>query len=472
MHNLEGGDTVQKSKSLKAILLCAALIFSVFSGCGGKENGAANADYEYSDYVFDNDEAQYYMSNNSAAAETGYYYIANAPVYTTSYKFLYYFDMVNKNSMPLCTKLNCEHNDESCDAYLSDDECVGRNIWYYNKRIYMIERTAEKDILVSYDRTGRDKRQENVLSVDGRSISGGNNNACVIHEKLYYILYSESSKFIYEVSIDKKETPKLLKEYKSENRKSDTIMLYGIGDYLYITIVKIFKDNTNDYIIESYNVLEDRLVSEFGYMSDGIQLQGMIYSWGFNSFYDENRNFYFVSISDQAYCLNKLNLDTKENTEIYTIDLSEDTGSRENYINLQGIDSKYLYLYERVDITVDDKAFNYEQMNYIYIIDTDGQLVDTVSMALNKQYIEENNLPEKSVGITIKFLGGDSRYLMLILGDYAVTGLELSHENIEKYKEAYINGPRIQKMPEVCVVGVLDKKNIGTGEFQWIKITP
>lgn len=166
---VEGGDTVQKSKSLKAILLCAALIFSVFSGCGGKENGAANADYEYSDYVFDNDEAQYYMSNNSAAAETGYYYIANAPVYTTSYKFLYYFDMVNKNSMPLCTKLNCEHNDESCDAYLSAEECLSSNIWYYNQRIYMIERSDEKDRLVSYDKTGRDKKMSLICQLtEGR----------------------------------------------------------------------------------------------------------------------------------------------------------------------------------------------------------------------------------------------------------------------------------------------------------------
>ena len=206
---VEGGDTVQKSKSLKAILLCAVLIFSVLSGCGGKDNGAASADYEYSDYVFDNNEAQYYMSDNAAAAETGYYYIANAPVYTTSYKFLYYFDMINKNSMPLCTKLNCEHDDENCDAYLSAEECLSSNIWYYNQRIYMIERSDEKDRLVSYDKTGRDKKNVADLSVDGRSVIQSQNRACVSHGKLYYMLAGEKSQFLYAVPLTGTDTPRL-----------------------------------------------------------------------------------------------------------------------------------------------------------------------------------------------------------------------------------------------------------------------
>ena len=47
---------------------------------------------------------QYYMSNSSAAAPSRYYFIGDAAISTGSERFLYYFDMVNKSVMPLCTK--------------------------------------------------------------------------------------------------------------------------------------------------------------------------------------------------------------------------------------------------------------------------------------------------------------------------------------------------------------------------------
>ncbi len=50
-------------------------------------------------------------------APSRYYFIGDAAISTGSERFLYYFDMVNKSVMPLCTKLNCEHNSpQDCDA--------------------------------------------------------------------------------------------------------------------------------------------------------------------------------------------------------------------------------------------------------------------------------------------------------------------------------------------------------------------
>ena len=48
----------------------------------------------------------------------------------------------------------------------------------------------------------------------------------------------------------------------------------------------------------------------------------------------------------------------------------------------------------------------------------------------------------------------------------------MSQDDIDKYKEEYTKGISQMKMPDVCVAGVLDKKQIGTGEFEWINITP
>lgn len=469
---VEGGDTVQKSKSLKAILLCAVLIFAGISGCGGKDNGAASADYEYSDYVFDNDEAQYYMSNNAAAAETGYYYIANAPVYTTSYNFLYYFDMVNKNSMPLCAKLNCEHDDENCDAYLSAEECLSSNIWYYNQRIYMIERSDEKDRLVSYNKTGRDKKNVADLSVDGRSVIQSQDRACVSHGKLYYMLAGEKSQFLYEVPLTGTDTPRLIKEYTSEYEIRETLTLYAIEDRVYITLVSGITSDTNNYIIECLDISDGEPVRMFDYMADGASISGEIDGWEIQACYDAEGNFYFTSISDEAYFVNKLNLETKENTEIYRIDISEDTGSREDYIDLCGFDGKYLYVYESVDFSVKENRQNYELGNYLYIIDTEGKLADTIMLTKNTEYAEENNVSTNSPGVSVSLKGGDSRYMLVTFRDYCVRGIEMSQEDIDKYKEEYTKGISQMKMPDVCVAGVLDKKQIGTGEFEWINITP
>jgi len=461
-----------KSRTIKSLMLCVVLVFAFLPGCSGKGNKPASGEYEYSDYIFNNDEAQYYMSNDAAAAETGYYYIAKSPISTSSYRFLYYFDMVNKNSLPLCTKLNCAHNDKSCDAYLSGEECLSSNIWYYNQRIYMIERKSEKDIVVSYDKTGRDKREGAVLSVDGRSVDISYGGACVSHGKLYYIIKGEKSQFLYEVPFIGKDAPKLIKEYTSEYEISEHLTLYAIGDRVYITLESGITSDINNYIIECIDISGGEPVRKFDYIADQASIQGEIKDWDQQAIYDIEGNFYFASVSDNAYCINKLNLETKKNTEIYTIDLSQDMGSKEDYISLCGFDGKYLYLYEGVDLSVKENRQNYELENYLHIIDTDGKIADTIKFTKNTEYAEENDLSPGWAGVLIGVKGGDSRYLLLTFESYCVSGVEMSKEDIDKYKEVEENARKQLTIPEACVVGALDKKQIGTGTHGWINITP
>ncbi len=467
------GGFMMKSRMIKNLMLCVVLVFTFLSGCSGNGNKPASGEYEYSDYVFNNDEAQYYMGNGAAAAETGYYYIAKSPVHTSSDIFLYYFDMINKNSLPLCTKLNCAHNDKSCDACLSDGKCLSSNIWYYNQRIYMIERNSEKDIVVSYDKTGRDKREGAVLSVDGRSVITSQGRTCVSHGKLYYVLAGEKSQFLYEVSLIGKDTPKLIKEYTSEHEIREMLTLYAIGDRVYITLVSGITSDINNYIVECIDISGGEPVRKFDYIADQASIQGEIKDLGNWAIYDVEGNFYFVSVSDNAYCINKLNLETKKNVEIYTIDLSQDMGSREDYIELCGFDGKYLYLYETIDFSVKENRQNYELENYLYIIDTDGKIADTIKFTKNREYAEENKLSLDGAIVNISVKGGDSRYLLLTFSSYCVSGVEMPKEDIDKYKEAEENQRRQHKAsPEVRVVGAFDKGQIGMGTYEWINITP
>ena len=138
--------------AMKKILLIMMTVTTalVMTACSGKTNSQTSSeDYKYSSYVYDDNAPQYYMSDNAAASETGYYYIAGAPVNNNRNSYIYYYDMVKDMTIPLCSKMDCDHMTEECEAYMSKDACLGNKIWYHNQRLYMIERTTEKDILVS-----------------------------------------------------------------------------------------------------------------------------------------------------------------------------------------------------------------------------------------------------------------------------------------------------------------------------------
>ena len=129
--------------------------------------------------------------------------------------------MVNKSVMPLCTKLNCEHNSQDCDAYVSDKSRVTGGLWYYNNRLYMIERTDEK-------------KTEAVLSVNGMSVVSSRQRACFSHGKLYYILTSEKTQYLYYVQVGTNTQPQFIKEYSTVYGIRETITLYPVGEKVYV----------------------------------------------------------------------------------------------------------------------------------------------------------------------------------------------------------------------------------------------
>ena len=64
---------------------------------------------------------------NIAAAEDGYYYVTNED-------FLVYFDINTGDTVPVCAKPDCMHDNDECNACLNT--CVIYNIYYYNEYIY------------------------------------------------------------------------------------------------------------------------------------------------------------------------------------------------------------------------------------------------------------------------------------------------------------------------------------------------
>ena len=456
----------------KLFYLIPAFAVMIFVGCSNKGRSSENVDYEYSDYVFDNDAPQYYMSNSSAAAPSGYYFIGDAAISTGSERFLYYFDMVNKSVMPLCTKLNCEHNSQDCDAYVSDKSRVTGGLWYYNNRLYMIERTDEKDLLVSYDKTGRDKKTEAVLSVNGMSVVSSRQRACFSHGKLYYILTSEKTQYLYYVQVGTNTQPQFIKEYSTVYGIRETITLYPVGEKVYVKLVSGITDVTNDYILESIDINDNNVSKVYDYMSDGSIFRGEADDWNNGAYIDESGNMYFISLTEDSYILNKMNTVSKDNEEIFVIDLSQDTGKKEAYTDFLGIDDKYIYILERVDFSIAENRKNKELKNKLDILDTKGNIVDVIEFTTNDEYAKENQVGTEGNGLQFDFFNGDSRYMLFAVEGYSKTGIEFSEQNIKKYKECVEKLRGQQKTVTTYSYAVIDKKDIGTGNCKIINVTP
>ena len=87
----------------------------------------------------------------------------------------------------------------------------------------------------------------------------------------------------------------------------------------------------------------------YDFMCVGSIFWGEADDWNNGAYIDESGNMYFISLTEDSYILNKMNTVSKDNEEIFVIDLSQDTGKKEAYTDFLGIDDKYIYILERVD---------------------------------------------------------------------------------------------------------------------------
>ena len=107
----------------------------------------------------------------------------------------------------------------------------------------------------------------------------------------------------------------------------------------------------------------------------------------------------------------------------------------------------------------------YSKANYIYILDTDGNIKDTVIL---------NNTDKKVSGnISAEFYGGDERCLLIGFSTHDIKGLELSEEEqnlrIKLEDEVFKNK---KGFVDVNVSAILDKSQIGSGNITLEPVTP
>lgn len=456
---------------MKKIILIIITVVTMLgiSACGDKQSNQSTVtdDYRYSSYTYDDNAPQYYMAGSAAASETGYYYIDGAPVINNSNMYIYYYDMIKDMTIPLCSKVDCDHRTDECEAYISQNICVGSKIWYHNQRLYMIEKTEEKDILVSYDKTMRDKKEEKTLSINGLSVNKNSKNACITNGKLYYELSGDNSLFICAVSLNSDEQAYVVKEYVSEYNYYERVSLYPIEDKIYVNWLSGVSADKSLYYIEQIDISTDN-VSRLCDMNEKYpEISSTIINWNSETYFDKDGNLYFTCVDKDNYMVKKLNVSTGDIKDLYVQELQHEKDY--GYVHLKNYDGNYIYIYKGVNLMalsgkpLDEQFKKYD--NYIYILDIDGNIKDTVIL---------NNTDEKVSGnISAEFYGGDERCLLIGFSTHDIKGLELSEEEqnlrIKLEDEVFKNK---KGFVDVNVSAILDKSQIGSGNITLEPVTP
>ena len=456
---------------MKKIILIIITVVTMLgiSACGDKQSNQSTVtdDYRYSSYTYDDNAPQYYMAGSAAASETGYYYIDGAQVINNSNMYIYYYDMIKDMTIPLCSKVDCDHRTDECEAYISQNICVGSKIWYHNERLYMIEKTEEKDILVSYDKTMRDKKEEKTLSINGLSVNKNSKNACITNGKLYYELSGDNSLFICAVSLNSDEQAYVVKEYVSEYNYYERVSLYPIEDKIYVNWLSGVSADKSLYYIEQIDISTDK-VSRLCDMNEKYpEISSTIINWNSETYFDKDGNLYFTCVDKDNYMVKKLNISTGDIKDLYVQELQHEKDY--GYVHLKNYDGNYIYIYKGVNMMalsgkpLDEQFKKYD--NYIYILDTDGNIKDTVIL---------NNTDEKVSGnISAEFYGGDERCLLIGFSKHDIKGLELSEEEqnlrIKLEDEVFKNK---KGFVDVNVSAILDKSQIGSGNITLEPVTP
>lgn len=128
----------------KIISIVIAICILLCIGCGrnyeedlNQENKQNNIVYKETEYVTD---AQNYYSECTFADDgVGYYFTVQK---MDGYELFYYADNMSE-AVPLCSKVNCTHTDQTCDAIFTEMECMEGFIWYENNSLFHIKQDKD-----------------------------------------------------------------------------------------------------------------------------------------------------------------------------------------------------------------------------------------------------------------------------------------------------------------------------------------
>lgn len=265
-------------------ILLVALAMLCFTGCG-KDKTEVLSSYNYltdCQIVKTSTQAVYY---NIAKCENGYYSYAG--------KYLYFTDSGSMETIALCSKPNCLHDTDTCNAYIGATYNIAYNDGYI---YYSQDGDIEHELLgtqfyrVKADGTEKEKlRYFDYRVMDWITHRGYLYYISVKYDVSYYEETNESNKadaYIYRLSLDDMNAKPEQVYFEEEFKEGVSLSgLVAFGDNLYFLSsgqygesldtfdMKGVKVNTKDFVSERTALDDGRLLAYPTLLGDGLVFQ-------------------------------------------------------------------------------------------------------------------------------------------------------------------------------------------------------
>lgn len=297
--------------------------------------------------------------------EHGYYYLTpEEPLY------LMYWDDDTQESIKLCAKADCNHDNAACNAYFGDvryydrtaqaaEYASGFQIYYYNGFLYLLG-TEGNLIQVSPDGSER-KRITKVYDYDGTS-----NTKLVFYENAVYVYNSagnqgsseEHTETITRYTLDGKSQERVV-EWNSVSGAIHSVKNYG---------------NTMFFLLSGLTINKNESGQEWTYIYQGLYAynhqtgqSGKIIDAEITSYAvdEEQEQIYYFAYADGLYVYD---IKTEQTRKLY--DAGKEMGIAE-----MSYDGKYLYLYNGEWVSYAKSNEKTEIARKCIVLATDGTVL-------------------------------------------------------------------------------------------------
>lgn len=306
------------------IILC--VIFTVLlSGCS-QSKIQINTNQISDNYILNEDYQNYLESySNMAKTDSGYYFINN--------NLLYFFDKESLETIVVCNKLNCEHNNDSCTAYFSAFNFYPMQLAYYNNALYVTGWETEGANVhhnyiyqISLDNY---KRKKAAFLYDS---NGMDSMAFILHRGCVYFTYGndsmkESETTLYKTELGNTKNNAVEKIFEFTAIGSDIFGLSAYGNHVFFTTASYDDENGNGYNT-SLNSIDIHT----------LEIQTIIENNLYSYFVNEE----FVYYERDKNTVYKINLDTNEESFFCNIDGPCYISADENYLYFDNQQAMYI----------------------------------------------------------------------------------------------------------------------------------
>ena len=344
---------------------------------------STNIDFGDTTYNIETDSQNYFEMQMRAitASPDGYFFFKWYP----KAKILCFIDKNTKKCIPVCSRADCRHNDDSCDAAYHGLNYIN----YYNGSLYAVG--AQTDInnppyayfylyRISCDSSVYEKVFDMVY-VDG-------NNTIVppfiMHRGcVYYIIKNGEEYFLYLYDIDKKSKQLL---YYVKDPYAVLGVMQGYGDGIFFTVCP--GENEKDKLIyynrkngEYYEIIEKMSSASYTIINDGIL------------YYDGKHI---------------------KKVEFTTLDETDFIECERVYVSYDG---RYVYTDNEWNCTYDKEHLDYSNRR-VEVYGVDGKHIDTINL----------------VGNTGFPMFGDKDYMFFYFNDDNISMLDKSQIGTGKHE--------------------------------------